>query len=118
MEVESDGEGFDPGLIPAETIEYERIGAKIEDPVIRNKNGKKVNVLRSGDQYYYCYRVHFEKPFRSVYFGMLIKTIKGIEISGFSAPAIDNDEYVVKEKSSWQVRFSFTCRLNPGVYFL
>ena len=116
--IESDEEGFDPGLVPADTIEYERIGARIEAPVIRNTNGEKVNVLQSGKRYYYCYKVHFEKSFRNVYFGMLIKTIKGIEISGFSAPVISDGEYCVGEDTSWQVRFGFLCRLNPGVYFL
>ncbi len=115
---QTDGEGFDPGLVPAEIIGYERIGAKIEDPVIRNSRGKKVNVLRSGDQYFYCYRVNFDKPSRNVYFGMLIKTIKGIEISGFSAPLTDNGKHFIREGTCWQVKFAFTCRLNPGVYFL
>jgi lipopolysaccharide transport system ATP-binding protein len=49
---------------------------------------------------------------------MLIKTIKGIEISGFSAPFTDNEKHLFKEGTCWQVKFAFTCRLNPGVYFL
>ena len=114
----SDAEGFDPGLVPADTIEYERQGARIEDPAIYNRAGEKVNVLRSGERYWYCYRVFFEKDQRNIYFGMLIKTLKGVELSGFSAPVDLDGENFLPGNSCWQARFSFTCRLNPGVYFL
>jgi lipopolysaccharide transport system ATP-binding protein len=109
---------YDPGLVPAGTVSYERKGAEIREPFLADSDGKAVNVLRCGREYFYCYTVFFEEPAHSVKFGMLIKTVKGVELSGCSAPLSDTGTEAVAAGSRWRIRFPFRCDLNPGVYFL
>lgn len=114
----SDHEDFDPGLIPVSTVIYESNGAKITNPHILNEQGKSVNILKGGQQYFYLYTVKFERNVSNVLFGMMIKTLKGFEISGCSAPITDLPDNLVQRGTVLTVRFPFTCSFNPGIYFL
>ncbi len=97
---------------------YETKGAKITEPCITTLDGKKVNVLCKGERYNYNFKVIFTQDCQRVRFGMLIKTITGIEIGGFATTAIQNPIDSVLSGAQYNVSFTFTCRLNPGVYFL
>ena len=112
-------ESFEPGLKPSSTIEYESHGAYIEDPMILTLAGKQVNNLIGGRSYRYTYRVRFERSASNVQFGMLIKTVSGVELGG-AASAISQDEKLqyVETSSVYQVEFRFCCVLNSGIYFL
>ena len=112
-------ERFDENLTPKSTIIYESNGAVIGSPVLRNEEGEQVNNILRGKTYSYLYNVRFDKSARNVRFGMLIKTMSGVELGGgvsASSPGYALDE--VKAGSVYQVTFSFRCCLNPGVYFL
>jgi lipopolysaccharide transport system ATP-binding protein len=107
-----------PDMKPKSTVYYEKRGAVIENPHITTLDGRQVNVLVNKEAYVYTYSVYFERPAFQVRFGMLIKTISGLEISGHvSAPVAESIEYIEKE-TRWRIRFGFRCLLNPGVYFL
>ncbi|MDH4316858.1 MAG: ABC transporter ATP-binding protein [Desulfobulbaceae bacterium] len=111
-------ENFDPGLIPVSTVIYESNGAKITNPHIRNEQGQSVNILKGGQQYFYQYTVNFERNASNVLFGMMIKTMKGFEITGCSAPITGLPNNLIQNGTVLTVRFPFTCSLNPGIYFL
>ncbi|MGQ5711026.1 ABC transporter ATP-binding protein [Desulforudis sp. DRI-14] len=112
-------ESFDPYLKPNSTIEYESHGAYIESPSILTLAGERVNNLIRGKTYRYTYTVRFTKDASNVRFGMLIKTISGVELGGgVSANSIKDSLAYVEAGSSYRVEFRFRCALNPGVYFL
>jgi lipopolysaccharide transport system ATP-binding protein len=109
---------FDPGLIPQSTFRFASHGALIEDPHLETTGGHRVNVLRGGAQFVYTYSAHFERTATSVRFGMLIKSVSGLELGGgvSSTPmeAID----VVEAGTTVRVQFRFRCLLAPGTYFM
>ncbi|MBV5267026.1 MAG: ABC transporter ATP-binding protein [Burkholderiaceae bacterium] len=112
-------DSFDPGLKPSSTISYASYGASIQNPAIYSQDGKQVNNLTRGKAYKYRYQVSFRKSATNVRFGMLIKTINGIELGG-GVSAISNRTCVpiVESDSVYTIEFDFCCRLNAGVYFM
>ncbi len=112
-------ESFDPNFKPTSTIAYESHGAHIESPAILTLADEQVNNLIRGKTYRYAYTVHFSKSASNVRFGMLIKTISGLELGGGeSANPGNNSLTYVGAGSNYRVEFRFRCTLNPGVYFL
>jgi lipopolysaccharide transport system ATP-binding protein len=108
---------FDPNLEPSTTVWYESMGATIEQAQVRNEDGEQVNILCRGERYAFVYRVEFEQAAYRVRFGMLIKTLRGVELGG-SSTAIDADRIAyVHPGAVAEVRHEFTCLLAPGVYF-
>lgn len=112
-------EYYDAGLIPTSTIVYESRGAFIESARIINSLGAKVNCLASGETYRYAFDVRFESSATNVLFGMLIKTISGVELGGgVTSPSLQESIPYVEKSTLLTVEFSFRCMLNPGVYFI
>jgi lipopolysaccharide transport system ATP-binding protein len=112
-------ESYDPALRPSSTINYESYGATIEHPMVLTMDGKQVNNLRRGQTYQYVYTVRFHKGAGSVVFGMLIKSVSGLEFGGaVSAAQPSSGLQFVQAETTLQIRFEFQCNLAPGVYFL
>jgi lipopolysaccharide transport system ATP-binding protein len=109
---------FDEGLVPQSTVRYDFRGAHIEDPRVETLDGQRVNVLRGGNEYVYAYDVRFEQHAQAVRFGMLIKTITGLELGGSVTASRENAIPVVRQGETVSVRFHFRASLAPGVYFL
>lgn len=108
-------EFFDPNLQSKSLIEYEQRGAVITNPRLFTLDDKHVNNLVSGNRYKYCYRVDFLKSVERVRFGMLIKTVSGVDIGGAgSSPYIT----YISKGSSCDVQIFFDANLNPGTYFM
>ncbi|MEP0752684.1 ABC transporter ATP-binding protein [Trichocoleus sp. Lan] len=111
-------ETYDPNLIPKSTLSYVSCGAFIEKPYVTTIEGRRVNFLKRRKEYIYTYSVKFLEKIHRVRFGMVIKTIEGFELGGAASHTIDKPiEYVDKGKEL-QVKFRFSCYLQPGVYFL
>jgi lipopolysaccharide transport system ATP-binding protein len=109
---------YDPHLVPKSTIFYESHGAFIRDPCITSLKGEKVNNLIRGEQYIYTYIVDFREDAYNVHFGMLIKTVTGLELGGMvSHPHTAPIEFIPKGTTKKQ-SFVFRCALVPGAYFL
>lgn len=112
-------ECFDPGLRPASTEEYESHGATVSAPKILNLRGEQVNNLVRGRVYRYCYTVHFNRQVRNASFGMLIKTVSGVELGGgLSSRLSDARLPVAAAGAGYRIEFRFNCTLNPGMFFL
>jgi lipopolysaccharide transport system ATP-binding protein len=119
LEKESIQESYDPHLKPTSTIAYESLGAQIEHPQVLNLIGERVNNLQRGKTYIYSYKVRFELAANNVRFGMMIKTVSGLELGGgMSAANMANSIYNVPLGSVISVEFKFKCVLNAGVYFM
>jgi lipopolysaccharide transport system ATP-binding protein len=112
-------ESFDPNLKPNSTIEYESHGVYIESPAVLTLAGDQVNNLVRGRIYRYTYNVFFTQSASNVRFGMLIKTISGLELGGGASASSPGDAIAyVDARSTYRVEFRFRCTLNPSVYFL
>lgn len=108
---------WEEGLRSESAVTYTPRGATILDPHVQTLDGRRVNVLVAGEQYVYCYDVHFDRDAAAVRFGMMIRTITGVEVGGgatslphTAVPAVDADGRA-------HVRFRFRCMLAPGTYF-
>jgi len=112
-------ERFDSGLKPTSTIEYASNGALIESVEIRTLGDRRVNHLVRGREYRYMYSVRFQESASNVRFGMMIKTLNGIELGGaVSSSATRIALESVAAGAVYKVEFRFTCSLNAGLYFL
>lgn len=112
-------EGFDPALRPCSSIEYESRGARFENVTILDMAGNQVNNLIRGKRYRCAYLVRFTERAHDIRFGMLIKTVSGIELGGALSMGRANPSLVQADPgSAYRVEFSFQCALNPGTYFL
>lgn len=105
------------GLVSQSRVEYEQLGALIIDPHIETLEGQRVNILVAMQEYQYRYDVRFLEHARNIQFGMLIKTINGVQIGGASHPAVNKYLPEVKAGQTYQVSFSFRALMNPGTYF-
>lgn len=111
-------EAFDPTLIAPPTAVYENRGATIEDPHITTLQGRRVNLLYPGRRYRYEYHVTFERPAFGVRFGMMIRTVTGVEIGGAVSSSAEEALECVDAGECVKVSFEFDCRLLPAAYFL
>jgi lipopolysaccharide transport system ATP-binding protein len=109
---------YDPNLKPSSTVEYVSRGPRIVSPAIYTIEGKLVNCLLRGRRYRYCYRVKFDQAAFRVRFGMLIKTVSGLELGGAQSSPDSQGIDFVDVGTTAIVEFLFDCNLNPGSYFL
>lgn len=108
---------LDPGLVPASVVVYENRGATIEDPHLKAADGRRVNVISQGKEYFYCYNVRVQREFDGVRCGMMIRTVTGIEIGG-CVTSLPDEQLHADAGAMLKVRFRFRCLLAPGIYFL
>ncbi len=112
-------ENYDPNLMPSSTIEYESSGALIEAPTVFTLAGERANILVRGKNYFFTFTVKFNKCASYVSFGMLLKTVSGVELGGGrSAKSRQQRLMNINAGECYRVKFRFRCALNPGLYFL
>jgi lipopolysaccharide transport system ATP-binding protein len=109
---------YDPELVSKHVVRYKSRGARIEDPHLTMLDGSPVNLLRARELYVWRYRVTFEKPFQKVRFGMLIKTVSGMELGGRVTAPDGRGISEVEAGTTIEAQFSFRANLVPGTYFL
>ena len=111
-------ERYDAGLRPESTVEYESRGARIVDPHLVTESGARVNVLVPGQPYRYRYRVDFDQDAQHVHFGMMIKSVTGVELFGMASHATGDAIEHVQAGASYEVEFRFHSHLLPGTFFM
>lgn len=111
-------ESYNPSLVPQSTVNYETQGATIGEPRILNAKGEQVNILQMGKAYRYVYPVSFDVAAQKVGFGMLIKTLGGLEIAGGTT---SRTQHLLTDTvfpgNHMEVSFPFICNFVPGTYF-
>jgi lipopolysaccharide transport system ATP-binding protein len=110
-------EHLDPALTTAPFV-YASRGAEIEGVGLLNGSGQAVNVLVQGTEYEYVYRVTFRQAGFQIRFGMMIKTVSGLELGGAVSHAAGGGLDHVDADDVVDVRFRFRCLLQPATYFL
>lgn len=114
----ANGDHFDPGLVSQSMLRYDSHGACIEEPHIQTLDGRRVNVLEAGGEYVYVYSVSFERVAAGVRFGMLIKTVSGVELGGAVSSVAQEPITLIEAGEHRAVRFRFRAMLAPGTYFM
>jgi lipopolysaccharide transport system ATP-binding protein len=110
--------GLDPELRSASAVEYASHGARISRPAITTPGGERVNVLVRGAPYTFSYEVEFLRAATRVRFGMMLKTITGVELGGGTFPDAGALADSFPAGRRVLIRFEFRCNLFPGVYFV
>lgn len=108
---------FVPNFLPKTRVVYPSDDVTIDDVSITTISGKKVNVLITGEEYIYRYRVRFLADYENISFGMRFLTEQGVQITG--ASGIYNDRIINKihAPAEYEVKWRFKCNLLAGVYF-
>lgn len=109
---------YDPQLLPKSTVGYESRGAVISAPHITTLGGERVNILLRGEQYLYNYDADFTDDGYDIHFGMLIKTVTGLELGGMVSHVRTDPIPFIPKGSKRKQSFVFRCALTPGTYFL
>lgn len=110
-------DAYDPGLVPETTTVYPTQGAVIESIQITNASGQIVNVLQSGETYHFVVTGRFLADFSGVYFGVHIKSVSGVVITGQRFPEEGCYLEDVAAGHSCKASFAFRMDLLPGAYF-
>lgn len=110
-------ERYEPALLSQSTVRYVSHGAVILDPHFVNAHGKRVNVLVPGNEYVYKYAVEFSAPATRVSFGMLFKSVTGVELFGMNSHADGDAIASVVAGQVFEVEFRFHSMFLPGTYF-
>lgn len=115
--VESKEEYFDSGLVSQTTTVYPIQGAEIISFRILDVDGNVVNLLSFGQNYQFEVSGRFLESRERVFFGIHIRTISGLEITGQRYP--EEGKYVEKVKAgdNFHITYGFKMILLPGPYF-
>jgi lipopolysaccharide transport system ATP-binding protein len=109
---------FVPDLVSKTRVEYRNFDVDIHDVHIATPDGEIVNVLLSGEKYFYRYSVTFNMDAEDVAFGMMIKTEKGMDICGANSAEPDILLKKVLKGNRYKVSWAFQCNLLHGNYFI
>jgi lipopolysaccharide transport system ATP-binding protein len=111
------GDSFDPGLVPETTTVYPTQGAVIDTIEILNTAGEHVNILQPGDTYHFVVSGRFLNDFAGVYFGIHLKSVSGVVVTGQRVPEEGCYLENVVAGQGFKTRFVFRMDLMPGAYF-
>lgn len=115
---DDDAAFFDPNLQATTTAVYPTQGCEISQLRLLTPSGRQVNVLTAGKEYLYAYTVRFSEAAAAVRFGMMIRTLRGLDLGGgVSTPASTPHAYFAAD-TTLEVRFRFRTTMEAGVYFL
>jgi lipopolysaccharide transport system ATP-binding protein len=115
-EIEVNKEFYLPEL-KSKPIEYRNYDVDIFDIMILDIDGKKVNILETGKQYNYQYKVKFNSKFENVSFGIKLKTKEGKELTSISTH-LDKDRLIDVNSGEYKIINKFKCNLLTGYYFI
>jgi lipopolysaccharide transport system ATP-binding protein len=108
---------FDPTLVPNSTVVYPAQGAKIDSFQILDANGQNVNLLSFGQKYRFEVSGKFLTDREDIYFGLHIRTISGLILTGQRYP--EEGKFIEKVYAGdyFSITYGFTMNLSPDTYF-
>ena len=110
---------FDPSLTsPACELVYGSGKAEIDACWIEDLEGRRINVVESGQPFVWRYDVRFSETVENPVFAMLLKTREGIALYGVDARQLDAPPAAYARGDVASVRFELSNCLAPGVYYL
>ncbi len=88
---------YDPEFISRNSIVFESNGVEISNPALKTVDNVEVNNLVHGEEYIYSYKVRFIEDAVNIQYGMLIKSVTGLEIGGLVYPSLSS--FISEEKT-------------------
>lgn len=115
---ENDPASFDPGLLPETTEFYPKQGAEIHSFRILDSKGRTVNILKPDQNYQFEVSGQFLSDNAGIYFGIHIRTVSGVIITGQRYPGSGSFIGQVRAGESFRIKYGFQMSLVPGAYFV
>ncbi len=115
---ETAGDWLDPDMPLAKEVRYGSEEAEIQVHGLFAEDGRRVNVVVAGRRYQWRYGVEFRHEATHVNFGMMLKTVDGIDVAGVSSDRELLDFYHIRSGARIEVTFSLRMNVVPAVYFL
>lgn len=109
---------FDPALMRPPETSYGTGQAVIEDVAFLDEQGRAVNVLVAGVECALRYTVRFHASVDGVRFGIMIKTVEGVDVAGVSSAHFGRTLAHASSGQVLVVRFLLRLNVAPGVYFV
>ncbi len=110
---------FDRNMLSTNNeVTYGRGDAEIIDYGMYNQHETQVNVLVTGRRYRWQYKVRFEQDAYNVHFGMMLKTVDGLDVAGISSDREGVFFDHIPAMTVAEVTFSIKLNVMPGTYFL
>jgi lipopolysaccharide transport system ATP-binding protein len=109
---------FDSALVPASTVAYPEVGARIEKVRLIDERGKPVNTFGGMQRFGITYEVNFSEPKHRVHCGAHVRSVTGQVLAGQRVPDPGEDLQRIAADSLLTLTFWFDLRLLPGVYFV
>ena len=108
---------FDPGLVPDSRVIYPVQGAEIHSIRIVDINGQNVNLLSFGRKYRFEVSGKFLADRERIYFGLHIRTISGLIVTGQRYPEEGKYLNKVHAEDYFSITYGFRMVLSPDTYF-
>jgi lipopolysaccharide transport system ATP-binding protein len=108
---------FDASLNTSCEMTYGNGQADIEACWLENELGKQVNIIESGEDFYWCYRVKFNQSVINPIFAMMIKTAEGITVYGVDSKKLVCTTQTYTDNQLVNVRFRLNNKLASGIYY-
>jgi lipopolysaccharide transport system ATP-binding protein len=103
---------------PESMIVSKSYDVDIDDISIKTLEGETVNALVFNEEYVCQYTVTFNIPVKDVTFAMIVRSIKGVGISGARIPG--KKQYIERANTgdAFHVKFRFICTFLPRSYVI
>ena len=108
---------FDHTLVPTSTVIYPVQGAEISSFRILDAHGESVNLLSFGQDYHFEISGKFLSDREKIYFGIHIRTISGLVLTGQRYPEEGKYFEKVHHGEHFSLIFGFKMNLSAGTYF-
>ena len=109
---------FDTRIAQTTEITYGNGRAEIYEYGIYDELERQVNVVKVGETCTWRYFVRFGQVVYNVNYGMMLKTIDGIDVAGTNNISEGQYHSKVESGSVAQVQFKIRMNVAPGVYYL
>lgn len=113
----SEADTYDSKLVPDTRTSYPLQGAEISSIKIMDSDGRNVNVLSMGREYRFVMSGHMLADSRQVHFGLHIRAISGVVITGQRYPEEGRHIEIIKNNEKFKIEFNVKMSLLPGTYF-
>ncbi|MFQ3683986.1 ABC transporter ATP-binding protein [Roseiflexus sp.] len=111
-------EEYDHTIPQTQEMSYGGKHARITDYGMYDQAGRKTSILRVGDSYAWKYIVEFYTTAYNINFGMMIKTVEGVEVASMNSDISGEYLRAVDKGSIVEVQFDFFANLVPGTYYV
>jgi lipopolysaccharide transport system ATP-binding protein len=109
---------YEPNLPKPQELVYGTGEAEIIDLMTCAPGGAPANIFPSGELGELRYRVRFHIAAEDIRFGMMIKTVEGVDVAGVSSLHLGQRLASVEAGQAVEVSFRLALNLAPGMYFL